>query len=277
MNIEELDEVYNKRVKEITKEFVQQMICNLGLCGCSLYNRVVITEQLKGEITDVRTYGDWELLGRTVGSYGSKIYILESKNIKEYIDNKTGKVVDYSELTPDEMESALKYNLIRVEEREAEKSVATAYRYEDTLENNKKYNKIERLTFNDVCKALKNIYGIDINIGNYNGYNNGIIYFNVKEPKQVIATIAKFICSRTSVENFELIDCALNALFGIRKEISNSNIDINELEKIFIITDEIMYMSGKVKRKNRVSEIQLKRNSKILGIIQSVYMREQLG
>lgn len=273
MTQEEINKLYKNRISNIDGRFINRMFMQIGLCGYSLFNRIIITEQLGSEISDVRTISEWELLGRRVENLDNKVYILESRTIKQYVDNANGKIVDYSELTPEEMKSALEYDMIHIESRESESKVVSAYRYKDTVEINDKYKEVSRLKFKDIVKAMQAIYNVDVMIGEENKYENNTLTFDADHPNTVIQFIVEFISERVDVKDTKLLESALNALVGIRKNITSNEFDIKELEKIFIITDEIMYKSGKVRRTERISDEQLRRVSKILGILESVYFR----
>lgn len=179
MNSKSISELLMNNIDKINDPTFYKSILrhDNNLSRFDILNRMIIEIQ-RPKMYDARTEDEWLSVGRSIRSKQKPVYILLPKYKVEYIDNKTDKALDKSDLTLDEISSALKYGIIRKENNIKSMNVKAVFDIRQT------YNKVDEkyiidkvhIKYSNLVKLVQSLTGCSIQ-------KSDITYFHKKDNR----------------------------------------------------------------------------------------------
>lgn len=197
MNIEDLKDIFDAGKNALNDPYAYKDIINmkLGMLRIDSINRIIAYKQ-NNNITDLRTEFEWEILGRSIRKGQKPIYVIMPKNTYKYIDTETGRQLDDGELTIDELNKALEYNIVsRVHTMEGT-NVQAVFDIKQTKGNNSKY-KVDKVIVNSsyILDILKNNFDITIELSDDTYYSESrkMLYIKKQTLTELIYTFSNIV------------------------------------------------------------------------------------
>ena len=106
-------------------------------------NRTLIELQCNNAF-DIRTYDEWQAVGRNIIKRDNVIYIAIPSNKTSYIDTETGNVINDSDLNANEIPFALKYGIIKKEQDIESLSIIPVFDIRNTYCSDNSNYKVEK-------------------------------------------------------------------------------------------------------------------------------------
>ena len=240
-----------------------------NLVGYDYLNRIILYIQYKNAF-DVRTAEQWELDGFNVKKDSKPLYIVKAKYKSKYIRTKTGDIIDDLDLTPIEINSAIKYGIIHKENCIDKVETSCVFDIRQ-LNLDKDYkDKINRkLSKKDVINVFKGITGYTVveSEENYVSKSRKQLFIKKGTYKEIVITIANELStffienSNISIDNVDkkflhkALIYSIETLFLVDNPtsfIDEANNDTYKILEVFNIVDAYMYEINKILYNNNI-------------------------
>lgn len=306
MNSTDISNFVNENIGKIANPNVYKSIIRKdnNLFRFDILNRILIYLQCN-DAYDVRTAEEWIIDDRLVKNEDERIYLLFPKYVSRYIDSESGNVIDNESIGINEVNEALKYNIIQKEttidsiETKVFTDIKNTKSIDDTeykvakpiLSQKVLLEILVKVTGCTVEKSDMNYYAKNDNTlylseTSYNGIANivlssimtffkheGLIDKYIEEYNIDINEQSKLICEKT-IEFMiaSSFNCDINTEFS---EVANT--DINTLIDILNIADDVAsivisnidYTSDLIKKDATYSINVIRRAEKLLNIMEA--------
>ena len=179
MNIEQVKEIFEKGLNVISSPIDYTNLINMrnNLYKLDTINRILLYTQNK-EAFDVKTALEWSVLNRDIRKGQTPIYLMVPSYKSQYIDTETGEPVEITDLNIDELNKALKYNIITKVENIESTDIVSYFDIRQTKSiNNIEYN-INKpiMTASSLLELITNITGCTVE-------ESDIDYYSKKDNK----------------------------------------------------------------------------------------------
>lgn len=195
-------QLYNMLASNIDKlkheKYYKKVIYNgSNLVRFDTINRILIMLQ-NDKVVDLKTELEWQELGRMVTREAKPVYLLFPKTVCKYFDTSTNKEVGKCDLSPDELNKALEYNILNKQESVDELYVVSAYDVRDTRnigDSNEYVVNKPLLNSSEILKLLSNVTGADIVScdDDYYSLSDNVLYIKKKGYTELAGLAAQYI------------------------------------------------------------------------------------
>lgn len=271
--------LYSEYIRDINGEKVERILkADNMLYRHTVMNRILIDIQDKnGEYSDIRTAEEWYLLGRKVEDTRKLVNLINTSNCTVYIDVNTEKPITRMELSPDEIDIALKTGIIKKSEKVVRTSIVLGYDVSNTYEfESKKYTSKIKPSLLAINRWMHREYNVKFTYNNTDNKNE--IYIDKDNIDSVIITIINTIEKVTNT-NRELITYALGTIFGIRYNIDNDHSieDITSVQNIIRgIVDEHLVLYGYTEQASESID-KIEESKRMLDILNYISAYSKMG
>ena len=215
MGISELTNLIQNNSDKITSMAGYKAILNRGnnLIRFDVLNRILIYLQLENAF-DLKTVDEWAIVGRRIRNNQNPVFIILPKYKTTYIETDTGRSINESDLTPDELLKALEYNIVRREDNIETVYKIALYDIRQTIKTNDTEYNINKPVLNSssVLQLLSDVTGATIEVcdEDYYSVSSNAIFICKKQYKELASTVSKFLVKY--IMSYKLEDILINTL-----------------------------------------------------------------